>query len=93
VADATTYKDSRNARLRTDLGARYHGTNLIQPIQMANASARARITAQLSRDSVGEALMGLLLRFESSAICDSPSGRLLLDLVVQKEKARSTVGL
>jgi hypothetical protein len=86
VAEATTYKDSRIAELRTDLGARYHGTNLIQPIQMANASARARITAQLSRDSVGDGLMGLLVRFGSWGIGHSPSGRLLLSLT-EKQKS------
>jgi len=55
-----------------NLAAHYQGTCLIQPIQMASESARARITAQLSSDRAGDGFVGLLVRFGSSGICDSP---------------------
>src|SRR5271163_2299217 len=50
----------------------HHGTCLIQPSQMARERVRARITAQLSRDRVGDGLVGFWVRCGSSAICDSP---------------------
>jgi hypothetical protein len=43
---------------------------LIQPIQMASERAKARITAQLSRDRAGDGLVGLVMRLGSAAICD-----------------------
>jgi hypothetical protein len=65
---------------------------LIQPIQMASERASARITAQLSRDRAGDGLLGFCARLISSVIFDSPSVRSLLNLVAQKQKARSTAG-
>ena len=74
------------------LAAIHHGTCLIQPIQMARERARARITAQLSRDTAGDGLLGFCARLISSAICDSPLVRVLLNFLAQKQKARSTAG-
>jgi len=65
---------------------------LIQPIQMASERARARITAQLSRDRAGDGLLGFCARLISSAICGSPLVRVLLNFLAQKQKARSTAG-
>jgi len=64
------------------LAAIHHGTCLIQPSQMASERVRARITAQLSRDMVGDGLAGFWVRLGSSGICDSPVVRLLRNFVV-----------
>jgi len=64
------------------LGAHYHGTCLIQPSQMDRERARARMTAQVSRDRAGDGFVGLSLRLGASAICDSPLLRLLRNFVV-----------
>jgi hypothetical protein len=72
------------------LGAIHHGTNLIQPSQMASERPRATITAQLSSERAGDELIGLVVRFDSADICESPLVRLLINLLAQKQKARST---
>jgi hypothetical protein len=62
-------------------GAIHHGTLLIQPIQMASERARARITAQLSRESSGDAFAGLPLLPIFSVMRDAPWVRVLRNLV------------
>jgi hypothetical protein len=86
-AAATNSKAWRRFTLRTGAagyqdelrcGAIHHGTLLIQPIQMASERARARITAQLSRESTGDAFVGLPLLPIFSVMRDAPSWLLLL---------------
>lgn len=54
---------------------------------MASESARAKITAQLSSDRIGDGLVARSLRLCSAVTCDSPSVRLLRDFVVQKQQS------